>query len=118
LPSRYAFPKVERLRRRRDFNEVFQKGTRFRGRGFVCYRLWREGQGRKFGCSVSRKSGNAVQRNRIKRYVREVYRTHRPWMRDNVHFVVVARPDAQNMTFAECRQALVELFRIGGALNG
>jgi ribonuclease P protein component len=62
-----------RLRRRQDFLAVQRSGTRIHGRAFLA--LVTAGDGR-VGVTVTRRVGNAVTRNRIKRLVRE-------WLRQN-----------------------------------
>jgi ribonuclease P protein component len=70
------------------------------------------------GCAVSRKVGSAVVRNRIKRYVREVYRTHRGQLSNDVHLVIVARVASVGLDYQECAAAIHELFRKGDVLSG
>ena len=89
-----------------EFSTVYEQGTKLVGRAFVCYQVRREGQGRKFGVTVSRKVGKAVTRNRVKRYLREIYRTHRPHLAQDVYLVMVARPSSARMTFNQCRDAV------------
>ena len=117
MPGQFEFPRRERLTRRKDFQYIFERGDKRVGRAFVIYVARRQGQGRKFGTAVSRKVGRAVVRNRIKRYLREIYRTHRPALRNDVQIVVVARTAAAAMSFDECRAAMQDLFRRGGALG-
>lgn len=117
MPGLEKFPRGERLTRRRDYLEVYRKGQKARGRAFDCFVVRRAGQGRKFGLAVSRKVGGAVTRNRVKRYIREIYRTRRKHMVDDIDLVVVARPESASMSFAECEQAIGELFRKGEVLN-
>ena len=85
------------------------------GRAFVCYVA--EGKGRKMGMAVSKKVGDAVTRNRVKRYIREVFRHERASLREGLRIVVVARTAAAGLTYAESREALRRLFRQGGALG-
>ncbi len=117
MPSLEKFPRGERLTRRRDYLEVYRQGQKARGRAFDCFVVRRAGQGRKFGLAVSRKVGGAVTRNRVKRYIREIYRTRRKHMVDDINLVVVARPESASLSFAECEQAIGELFRKGEVLN-
>ena len=117
VPGLYQFPKEERLTRRREYADVYERGEKVVGRAFVCYQVRRDGQGRKFGVTVSRKVGKAVTRNRIKRYLREIYRTNRPHLKPDICLVVVARPTSAAMSFGQCREAMGTLLRQGMMLN-
>lgn len=117
MPGQEKFPRSERLTRRQDFLDLYRSGDKYVGREFICYTAREEGIGRKFGVAVSRKVGGAVTRNRVKRYIREVYRTSRQHMSDNLQMVVVARPAAATMSFHECHDAIGRLFRKGKVLR-
>lgn len=104
-----SYPRSERITRRNDYLALYREGKKRTGRDFICYTLRREGQGRKFGFAVSRKVGKAVVRNRIKRYLREIYRTHRNALDAHLHVVVVARPGCATLDYRQCRAALCEL---------
>ncbi len=117
MPGLYEFPRREHLTRRVEYLAACREGNKWVGRAFVCFIARREGQGRKFGFAVSRKVGKAVVRNRVKRYLREVYRTHRPRLADDIHVVVIARPEAAKLDYHQCSDAIRRLFRDGGVLS-
>lgn len=117
VPGRESFPQRERLTRSSEFRDVYARGKRQSGRAFICYVVRQERQGRKLGLTVSRKVGGAVTRNRVKRYIREVYRTSREHLDDDFYMVIVARPAAAQMSFAECEGAIRQLFRKGDVLS-
>jgi ribonuclease P protein component len=98
----------QRLRKRSSFLLVQQHGHRTAGRTLVLYAMSRtEGtveDPSRLGIAVSKKVGNAVVRNRIKRYLRESYRRlDRPPATD---IVVIAKPTAAPSTF---QQTFLEL---------
>ncbi|MCL4851796.1 MAG: ribonuclease P protein component, partial [Bryobacteraceae bacterium] len=67
------------LLRSAEFRGVYSKGMRFSSRLFTAFCLATEGQeGPKVGFTVPRALGNSVQRNRIKRRMREAVRLHLP----------------------------------------
>jgi ribonuclease P protein component len=68
-----AFPRRLRVAARRDFTATYDTGRRHHGRLVVVFARPKEGQGR-LGITATRKVGNAVERNRARRRVREVYR--------------------------------------------
>ena len=112
-----SFPRSERLTRRSEYLELYRKARRMDGQAFTCYVARQEGQGRKFGLAVSRKVGGAVVRNRVKRYIREVYRTRRKHLDDDFAMVIVARPSAASLSFAQCESAIDRLFQKGDLVS-
>jgi len=76
--QRLRLPRSVRLRRRVDFQRVYEQGFRAGGRFIVVFvRRRDEGgpSGVRFGVTASRRVGNAVVRNRCKRRLRELFRT-------------------------------------------
>ncbi len=115
--GRETFPKHERILRPKDYIDVFRNGTKTVGPAFICYVDRRLGNGCQLGLAVSRQVGKAVTRNRIKRYIREVYRKNRRHIDDPCRLVVVARPSAASMNYHACEDAIGQLFRRGGILH-
>ncbi|MFO0582372.1 MAG: ribonuclease P protein component [Anaeromyxobacter sp.] len=98
-------PKAARLRRRREFLRVQQRGTRLHAGDVVVIALPAGGRVPRIGITVSSKIGNAVVRNQVKRWVREAYRaTRADW--PPVDLVVIARSTAPTAGLAGIRRAL------------
>lgn len=81
-----------RLRRRQDFLAVQSSGAKIHGRSFLAMVLPTNGPGR-VGLTVTRRVGNAVTRNRIKRLVREWMRQN-GWVPAGCDVVIVAKAGA------------------------
>ncbi len=69
-----SFPKSRRILKRPDFQRIMKTGLLRRGDRLVCYIVEKPGEDTRIGFLVSRKFGNAVARNRIKRLLREAFR--------------------------------------------
>ena len=68
-------PKANRLRKPSEFKRVYGKGKRFDGRLMTVFLLTSETEFQRLGITASKKGiGNAVQRNRAKRLLRETFR--------------------------------------------
>ena len=117
MPGQYTFPKAERLTLKSEYRFVFKTGEKFVGRHFICYLVRRENEGSKLGFAVSRKVGKAIVRNRIKRYLREFYRTHRSGFSTGFWLVIVARPAAAGLRYPQCVEAVEKLLKRGDILN-
>lgn len=63
----------------------------------------------RLGITVSRRVGNAVVRNRVKRHVREWFRRARPGLQPDLDVVVIARREAATLRFDETERLLSTL---------
>jgi len=91
-----------RLSRSADFDRVFRQGRSHASRELVLYVFPRETEGPpRLGLSVSRKVGGAVQRNRVKRLLREAFALEAEKLPAGTDAVVVARADARALAERE-----------------
>ncbi len=101
-----------RLKKNNDFQLVFKRGRSTANRQFVVYVLkFPERVECRLGLSVSKKIGNAVTRNRIKRKVKEVFRSLDSRLEKGCDYVVIARNPAASMTFAEIESSLQHVLK-------
>ncbi len=112
----HRLPKEERLRTRAEFLRVQQGGRSVRSGPLVLAIQPNDLGRRRVGLTVSRKVGNAVTRNRVKRWLREVWRHHRDALPDSVDVVLIARPSAADAGLDRLREAFLEAAgRVGEA---
>ncbi|KOP79848.1 ribonuclease P protein component [Lysinibacillus sp. FJAT-14745] len=110
--------KRQRVKKNDDFQKVFKKGKSFANRQFVVYFLEKEGQTEfRVGLSVSKKLGNAVTRNQIKRYIRQSIHELKDELKSNMDYVIIARQPAATMDFHEVKQGLQHVLRIAKVLK-
>ena len=106
-----------RLSRSGDFDRVYREGQSHSNRFLVLYAFPRgdrteADEDTRLGISVSRKVGAAVERNAVKRALREAFWSLDPNVPGRHDFVLVARPDVANLLDREGTEA------VGKALEG
>ncbi len=86
-----GFSKEERLRKRREFLDVYERGDKIQSTYFVLYMLENGRPYHRLGITISRKIGRAVVRNRIKRRLREIFRANKQAISPHCDLVVNAK---------------------------
>ena len=99
----------ESLKKNRDFQQVYKRGTSKANRYLVMYVLPNQHMTNRLGISVSKKVGNSVVRHRLTRLIRESYRLNEAEFENGLDIVVVARPQAKDRTYHEIESALMHL---------
>jgi ribonuclease P protein component len=113
----------QHLRRNRDFQAVKERGRRIPCGVFLFQAAIRSSEGDsvngpRLGIITSRRVGPAVVRNRMRRRMREIFRTHQDGLRRDVDIVLVMRASAREVTFENLELRFlkaVEKSRVGRA---
>ena len=102
----------ESLKKNRDFQLVYKKGTSFANRYLVMYVLKNQLDRNRIGISVSKKVGNSVVRHHLTRLLRESYRLNEEKFRCGYDIVVVVRVNGKDQGFHSMESALLHLGKL------
>lgn len=101
----------ERLTKNYEFREVYKKGRSLANRELVLYVLKRDDPLKRIGISISKKVGNAVRRNRLKRILREVFRLNRGKMKEGLDLVFIVRRGTRISNYKEMENHVLDLLK-------
>lgn len=105
--------KKQRIKKNEEFQRVFKHGKSFANRQFVVYVCDAPDQQEfRIGLSVSKKIGNAVMRNRIKRYIRQSFFEMKEELLQDRDYIIIARHPAAKYDFHETKKSLQHVLRI------
>lgn len=127
--KKFALEKQQRIKREAEFKKIMEKGKSYADKYLVVYVLEKsseinpltclskevtqEGESRlpRMGLSVSRRIGKAVIRNRIKRWMREVFRLHQSRLKDRMEIILIARSSAKELVdYFEMEKRILHLW--------
>ena len=107
--------KTYRVKSDKDFQMIFSRGKNVANRKFVIYYLEKEQKHFRVWISVSKKLGNAVVRNAIKRKIRHVLLSQKTALQD-YDFVVIARKGVEELNYQALEKNLIHVLKIAGLI--
>ncbi|MBI4350636.1 MAG: ribonuclease P protein component [Elusimicrobia bacterium] len=105
----FAFSRASRLRLEKEFEAVFAAGKKTVTRELVAWHTRGGGKEKKIGLMVSKKTGGAVERNRLKRLLREAFRLTRKELKEGIRLIIYPKAGCAVKNLAQARQELETL---------
>jgi ribonuclease P protein component len=102
-----TFRPCEHVRRRADFEAIYQSGAKVGGKLMTLFVRDNQGGHARLGVAATRKIGGAVVRNRAKRLTRELFRHHKPVTAIDV--VVVPRREFLDAPYPSLEREFIRL---------
>jgi len=101
--------KKERLRKDKEFEKVFKNGKKLWIDSIllIMYRP-NELNYRRLGVVVPKKIKKATQRNKIKRWIRELFRRNKDWFPENCDIIIIPHPNLLNLEYKEFLEIVKE----------
>lgn len=99
------------LKKNQDFKNVYSKGKSYANRLLVIYVLKNKLATNRVGFSVSKKVGNSVVRNRVRRLMRESFRLNCCNIGSGYDIIFIARVAAKDADYASLEKAMKSLFK-------
>jgi len=107
-----SFGKKDRVRKRKSYLTVYQRGVRVHSENFTVILTVNPSGDKRIGVTVSKKVGNAVKRNRIKRLLREFFRLNKDKLPDSKDIVIIAKRDVSPLKYRDVCLELTNLLKI------
>lgn len=107
--------KEYRLAKREDFSKVYRYGKSMANRQFVLYYMEQQKIERfRLGISVSKKVGNAVVRNRLRRMIKEIVRLNKEKIKPHTDLILIARKPLVDMEYQEIEKSAIHVLSKAG----
>lgn len=107
-----AFPRAARLLKHADFERVYKQGSRHFSSHMTVFYLRQAEGGARTGFTVGRALGGAVQRNRIKRRMREAVRQRRSILKGPVDVVINPKKSVLKVEFPMLLEEVTRAFEV------
>ena len=105
----FSFKKEERILKRAEFINLNINGARYYAKNFVVILKQNRSDITRLGITVSKRFGNSVKRNRVKRLIREFFRLNKQQIPKGYDIMIIALKESNNFNFLKVKEELGEL---------
>lgn len=113
----FSLKKHDKITKRPDYLRIGREGARLRTRNFIVLYSKNSSGHSRLGITATKKIGNAVKRNRIKRLIREFFRLNRNRFKASTDFIFIAGKGSIHLGYKDVRDELLSALSRKGLLR-
>ncbi len=103
--------KKEVVKAKKDFTDMIHSNNFFKNKSYVIYIRKKKESFSKFGIAVSKKLGNAVVRNKLKRQVRAIIDDAKDIFPKSYDYIIMIKRNCVEISFQEMKGELIQLIK-------
>lgn len=103
--------RYEMIKKHQDFTNIINQKNYRQNACFIIYREPTTNTIPHYGIAISKKIGNAVVRNKLKRQVRNIIDNNKKAFKNNYNYIIMIRRTCLNTSFQDMNQALASLLK-------
>lgn len=106
-----------RLRNNEDFKKVYRKGKNYWNRNLVMYVMKNKLNRSRVGFTVTKKIGNSVVRNRVKRRMKEIFRENVSNIKEEYDIIIIPKRNVVDIDYDQLKSAMIHIFKLANILK-
>lgn len=106
-----------RIRKNREYKRVYKYGKNYWNKHLILYIMKNNLEVSRVGFTVTKKIGNAVTRNKIRRQMKEIYRLNYENVKSGYDLVFIPKKNVVNMPYSKLENSMIHIMNIAGILK-
>lgn len=103
--------KREVIKKKQEFNEIIHTCPFIKNKYFTIYIRKKDEEKVKFGLAISKKVGNAVVRNKLKRQVRTIIDNNKELFSNNHDYIIMIKVNCVEVSYQKLNEKMIELIK-------
>ena len=109
--------KKYRLRSNIEFKKIYKDGKNYWNRNFILYVRRNKLKETRVGFTISKKIGNAVTRNKIRRRMKEAYRLNFNSINSGYDLIFIPKKHIVDISYDDIEDSMIHIMKIAGVLK-
>lgn len=104
--------KVYSLKTNEEFKKVYKEGKNYWNRNLILYIKGNDLEYNRIGYSITKKVGNSVVRNRVRRRLKEIYRLNADGFKSGYDMIIIPKNNTRDISYRELESAMLHILKL------